>query len=194
MERPGDSPSRHRTTARPSQRELIRDPDPVTDPDLWRGSTPPDPAAWTPTATDPGPWGTDIGFATTVRSPRPSWSPSRRTMAILAVVLVSLLALITAIVVILMAREPAEPDNPAPATTTPTSPTTTTTVTSTPPPPPPPPPSEAPPAAQPSYSRTYYPRTPTSDRPNVTTPQTRGPDISVRPTHRPAFPGQPGEN
>ena len=26
----------------------------------------------------------------------------------------------------------------------------------------------------------------------VTTPQTRPPQISVRPTHRPAFPNQPG--
>lgn len=196
MDKPVESPSRPDTTARPAQPDLIRDPDPATDPDLWRGSTPPDPAAWTPAAANPDPWGTDIGLSTAVRSSRSSWSPNRRTTPILAVVLVALLALIASIV-ILMTREPASRENPVPAPST--SPTTTTPMTMTsapprPPAPPPPPPSEEPSPAQPNYSRTYYPRSPTPARPNVTTPQTRGPDISVRPSHRPAFPGQPGEN
>ncbi len=196
MEKPVDTSSRPRTSETPSRPPLIRDPDPATDPDLWRGSAPPDPAAWTPTATNPDPWATDIGLTTAVRSSRSSWSPNRRTTAILAVILVALLALIAA-VVILMTREPAARDNPAPAPPTAISPTTTTTPGTSsppPPPPPPPPPSEEPPPAQPNYPRTHYPRTPSPERPNVTTPQTRGPDISVRPSHRPAFPGQPGEN
>jgi hypothetical protein len=36
------------------------------------------------------------------------------------------------------------------------------------------------------------PRRPQNDRPNITTPVTRPPDISVRPTHRPAFPDSGG--
>ena len=79
-----------------------------------------------------------------------------------------------------------------------TSAPTTTGLTSSPspePPPPPPPPPETPPSAQPQS--TWAPhirniRTNGGDRPNVTTPQTRPPQISVRPTHRPAFPSQPG--
>ena len=76
----------------------------------------------------------------------------------------------------------------------------TTPVTSPPPPPPPAPPPPPPPAPQnrapANPGHTYapvYPRQNDDNRRNVTTPETRPPDISVRPTHRPAFPGQPGE-
>lgn len=94
MDRPVESPSRPRTSKTPSRPPLIRDPDPATDPDLWRGSAPPDPTAWTPTVTSPDPWATDdIGFTTAVRSSRPPWFPNRRTTAILAVIVVALLAL-----------------------------------------------------------------------------------------------------
>ena len=55
-------------------------------------------------------------------------------------------------------------------------------------------------SAQPRSTETpqYSPPSPqysppsTDNRPNVTTPQTRPPQMSVRPTHRPAFPNQPG--
>ena len=64
------------------------------------------------------------------------------------------------------------------------------------PPPPPPPPESPPPPEQPGSTwAPQYPRNPAQnggDRPNVTTPQTRPPQISVRPSHRPAFPNQPG--
>ncbi|MCX2933867.1 hypothetical protein ORI20_26705 [Mycobacterium sp. CVI_P3] len=87
-------------------------------------------------------------------------------------------------------------NNPS-ATTS--APTTTALTSSRPPepPPPPPPPPESPPSAQ--TQGTWAPRYPqypqnNGGRPHVTTPQTRPPQISVRPSHRPAFPGQPGEN
>lgn len=82
-----------------------------------------------------------------------------------------------------------------PATTPLTSPPPPPPPESPPEPPPPPPGEQNPAPAQPRH--TYvpnYPRQPQDNRRHVTTPETRPPDISVRPTHRPAFPGQPGEN
>lgn len=79
--------------------------------------------------------------------------------------------------------------SPQPEITTPATTSTSSVTSEVPPPPPPPPPtttSETP-------TQTYVPyNPPRQSRPNITTPQTRPPDISVRPTHRPAFPNQPG--
>ena len=90
--------------------------------------------------------------------------------------------------------------SPAPTPDATTSSPATTPLTSPPPPPPPPPPplpAEAPQNRAPANpGNTYapvYPRQTQDGRRNVTTPETRPPDISVRPTHRPAFPGQAGE-
>lgn len=82
----------------------------------------------------------------------------------------------------------ATPGTTAPSTTAPTR-----SQSPEPPPPPPPPPESPPASAEPRNTWVpQYPRQADNDRPNVTTPQTRPPQISVRPTHRPAFPNQPG--
>lgn len=130
--------------------------------------------------------------------PEVPWYRTSRAVAALGAIGIAVIALLIA-AVLLMAGGWGEdrPDstNPASTTTAPSSSATTTTPRSSalpPPPPPPPPPESTPPSAG---TRTYwpqYPRQSDGDRPNVTTPRTRPPDISVRPSHRPAFPNQPG--
>ncbi|WP_445168276.1 hypothetical protein ACTXG7_02460 [Mycolicibacterium sp. Dal123E01] len=83
-------------------------------------------------------------------------------------------------------------DTPSAVTTPPTTTALTSSQPPEPPPPPPPPPPETPPEQPQSTWYPQYPQRSDGDRPNVTTPQTRPPQISVRPTHRPAFPNQPG--
>jgi hypothetical protein len=126
---------------------------------------------------------------------RPWYRKKQATLAIGAIAVGVVAILVAAVLLVAL-----DDDDSGPAKTTPsatvTSPPTTAALTSPqppePPPPPPPPPPESPP--QPPPQSTWAPRYPQNDddRPNVTTPQTRPPQISVRPTHRPAFPNQPG--
>ncbi len=131
---------------------------------------------------------------------RPWYRKSSATVAFVAIG-VAVVAMVVA-AVLLVSRDSGESGGSTDATTsTPVSsaPSTAPLSSSPPPeaPPPPPPPPESPPAsAQPRGTWVpQYPQYPShngADRPNVTTPQTRPPQISVRPTHRPAFPNQPG--
>jgi len=145
-------------------------------------------------------WLPDVGFdpfaPDAFRLPQKPWYRKKSATIALGAIGFAVLAIIVSAVLLATldsggGSEPSDNDTPTTVTTAPT----TTPLTSAPEPPPPPPP--PPPSAetrstwQPQYT---YPRQPQNTRPHVTTPQTRGPDISVRPTHRPAFPGQPGEN
>lgn len=130
---------------------------------------------------------------------RPWYRKSSATAAFVAIGVAVVAMLVAA--VLLVSRDSGESGGPTDAiTSTPESTAPATTpLTSSPPPeaPPPPPPPESPPAPeQPGDTWVpQYPRNPAQnggDRPNVTTPQTRPPQISVRPSHRPAFPNQPG--
>jgi hypothetical protein len=131
---------------------------------------------------------------------RPWYRKSSATVAFVAIGVAVVAMLVAA--VLLVSRDSGESGGSTDATTsTPvtSAPSTTTPLSSSPPPeaPPPPPPPESPPApAEPQGTWVpQYPQNPQQnggDRPNVTTPQTRPPQISVRPTHRPAFPNQPG--
>lgn len=153
---------------------------------------------------------TDPGFdpfaPEAFRFPERPWYRKKPAMAAIIAITAAVLAIIVA-AVLLVALDPGNPGRSpvdtsttvttAPTTTAPT--TTELTGTSSPEPPPPPPPSEGPPPDGPpppaetgSTEAPQAPRQTQNDRPNVTTPQTRGPDISVRPTHRPAFPNQSG--
>lgn len=130
---------------------------------------------------------------------RPWYRKSSATAAFVAIGVAVVAMLVAA--VLLVSRDSGESKGPTDATTsTPesTAPSTTPLASSPPPeaPPPPPPPESPPPPEQPGGTwAPQYPRNPPQnggDRPNVTTPQTRPPQISVRPSHRPAFPNQSG--
>jgi hypothetical protein len=128
---------------------------------------------------------------------RPWYRKQSATIAFAAIGAAVVAMLVAA--VLLVSRDSGESGGSTDTTTsTPvTSAPSTTPLTSSPPPELPPPPPESPPAsAQPrgTWAPQYpqYPPQNGSDRPNITTPQTRPPQISVRPTHRPAFPNQPG--
>ena len=131
---------------------------------------------------------------------RPWYRKSSATTAFVAIG-VAVVAMVVA-AVLLVSRDSGESGGSTDTTTsTPvsTAPSTTPLTSSPPPeaPPPPPPPPESPPAPAPPQGTwaPQYPQYPSQNgagRPNVTTPQTRPPQISVRPTHRPAFPNQSG--
>jgi hypothetical protein len=131
---------------------------------------------------------------------RPWYRKSSATVAFVAIG-IAVVAMVVA-GVLLVSRDSDESGDSTDTTTSKpmTSAPATTRPSSSPPPeapPPPPPPPESPPAsAQPRGTwAPQYPQNPRQnggDRPNVTTPQTRPPQISVRPTHRPAFPNQSG--
>lgn len=127
---------------------------------------------------------------------RPWYRRKQATLALGAIGVAVVAIVVAAVLLVALDSNDSEGSKSTPSTTV-TTPPTTTGLTSSPPapPPPPPPPPETPPSAQtqgtwvPQYPQ--YPRS-GGDRTNVTTPQTRPPQISVRPTHRPAFPNQPG--
>lgn len=148
------------------------------------------PVVWsaTVTLTEAGTADVVVGGAESLESLGRSafWSklPSRRTLLISGAVAAAVLLGVA----IGLWIEDSE-DGQAPSGDVSTSQTSTATTTSAqdiPPPPPPPPPTPT------QTYVPYYP--PRQTRTNITTPQTRPPDISVRPTHRTAFPGQPGAN
>jgi hypothetical protein len=131
---------------------------------------------------------------------RPWYRKSSATIAFVAIG-VAVVAMVVA-AVLLVSRNSGESGRSTDTTTAPpvSSAPSTTPLTSSPPPeappPPPPPPPESPPPPPPQGTwAPQYPQYPSQNgagRPNVTTPQTRPPQISVRPTHRPAFPNQAG--
>lgn len=129
--------------------------------------------------------------------PERPWYRKRQATLALGAIGAAVVAIVVAAVLLasLDSGDSERSDDGPPATAT--TPATTAQTSSQPSqePPPPPPPPETPPSAE--TQSTWAPRYPQypqngGDRPNVTTPQTRPPQISVRPTHRPAFPGQPG--
>ncbi|GAA2775688.1 MULTISPECIES: hypothetical protein [Mycolicibacterium] len=126
---------------------------------------------------------------------RPWYRKKQATLAIGAIGAGVVAILVAAVLLVALDSDDSGHSKTTPSATTTSAPTTTALTSSPPPelPPPPPPPPESPPPAPPQG--TWYPRYPQQNdggRPNVTTPQTRPPQISVRPTHRPAFPNQPG--
>ncbi len=125
---------------------------------------------------------------------RPWYRKKQATLAIGAIGAGVVAIVVAAVLLVALDTDDAGPAKTTPSTTV--APPTTTTTSSQPPepPPPPPPPPESPPPEQPQGTwAPRYPQNPQSGgRPHVTTPQTRPPQISVRPTHRPAFPNQPG--
>ena len=170
-----------------SQRPEPDDDDPPTDPTMSAVSNPYS-AGYR--AFDP--------FAADAYRPAARWYRTPRALAALAAIVLAVGAVLLAAILLLTgtwtvgddSRQRRSPTQ----TSLPDTPTTTTPGTSPPappPPPPPPPPPAAPANPQPTYAPA--PRPPQDTRRNVTTPETRPPDISVRPTHRPAFPGQAGE-
>jgi hypothetical protein len=183
----------------PYRAEDSEGPDPATDPQLPAAALadhepPTDPSMPAVTAYyndfDP--------FAADAYRPEVPWHRRRAAILALAAIGLALVAILVAAVLLVAGQwgTSDEPENVSPAPSTSSSPQapTTTPLTSAPPPPPPPPPppSSAPPGAP---RNTYYPQYPrqTRDAP-APRPQTRPPDISVRPTHRTAFPNQPGAN
>ncbi|MCI4673750.1 hypothetical protein [Candidatus Mycolicibacterium alkanivorans] len=134
--------------------------------------------------------------------PERPWYRKHSATVAFAAISVALVAMLVA-AVLLVSRNSGESGGSTGTSSSTTAPSTTPPTSSPPPqpppspPPPPAPPPESPPAsAQPrgTWAPQYphYPRQNGGDRPNVTTPQTRPPQISVRPSHRPAFPNQPG--
>lgn len=126
---------------------------------------------------------------------RPWYRKKQATLAIGAIGAGVVAILVAAVLLVALDSDDSGPSKTTPSATSTSPPTTTALTSSQPPepPPPPPPPPESPPPPPPAG--TWYPRYPQQNdggRPNVTTPQTRPPQISVRPTHRPAFPNQPG--
>ena len=163
-------------------------------------------------ATDPGmaPVAFDDGFdpfaADAFWLPQRPWYRKSSATVAFAAIGVAVVAIVVA-AVLLASRDSGESGRSTDATTsTPVSSAPSTTpLTSSPPPEAPPPPSPPPPESPPESPLesaqprdTWTPQNPqnpapsSADRPNITTPQTRPPQISVRPTHRPAFPNQPG--
>ncbi|MGY4710937.1 hypothetical protein ACXDF8_15470 [Mycolicibacterium sp. CBM1] len=129
--------------------------------------------------------------------PERPWYRKKQATLALGAIGAAVVAILIAVVLLVALNSDDSDDATTPSTTRTTAPSTTALTSSQAPepPPPPPPPPETPPSAQtqtwvPQYPQ--YPRQNGGDRPNVTTPQTRPPQISVRPTHRPAFPNQPG--
>lgn len=126
---------------------------------------------------------------------RPWYRKKQATLALGAIGAGVVAILVAAVLLVALdSDDSGHSKNPPSATVTSTPSTTALTSSQAPEPPPPPPP---PPASPPSEAPqgTWVPRYPQNgggDRSNVTTPQTRPPQISVRPTHRPAFPNQPG--
>jgi hypothetical protein len=135
----------------------------------------------------------------TVGTYRPDsrWYHSRTATIALATIGVAVVAILIASVLLVSGKwtiGETPPTHTSPEPTSSAAPTATTPLTS-PPPPLPPPPTESPAPAYPQDTYApVYPRRTEDTRRNVTTPETRPPDISVRPTHRTAFPGQPGAN
>ncbi|MBB3748088.1 hypothetical protein FHT44_000549 [Mycolicibacterium sp. BK634] len=126
---------------------------------------------------------------------RPWYRKKQATLAMGAIGAAIVAIVVAAVLLVSLGSGDSEPSTNTPSATVTSEPTTTALTSSQPPepPPPPPPPPETPAQTQ----NTWYPQYPQyprngGDRPNVTTPQTRPPQISVRPSHRPAFPGQPG--
>jgi hypothetical protein len=167
--------------------------------------TPPAPVDDADPPTDPGmaPVAFDDGFdpfaADAFWFPERPWYRKRSATIAFVAIGIAVVAMVVA-AVLLVSRDSGESGGSTDTTTsTPesTAPSTTPLTSSPPPePPPPPPPTESPPAPPPQGTwAPEYPRNPApngADRRNVTTPQTRPPQISVRPTHRPAFPNQAG--
>jgi len=158
-----------------------------------------------PTNPAMAPWALDDGFdpfaADAFWFPERPWYRKSSATVAFAAIGVAVVAMVVA-AVLLISRDSGESGGSTDATTSKpvtSSPSTTPRSSSPPteaPPPPPPPPASPPASAQPRGTwAPQYPQNPQrngGDRPNVTTPQTRPPQISVRPTHRPAFPNQPG--
>lgn len=141
-------------------------------------------------------------FAADAYRPTARWYRTPRALAALAAIVLAVGAVLLAAVLLLTGVWTVGGGSGPDSSTTPSlQPITPTTTPGTSPPPAPPPPPEPPPPPPPEApaanpQQTYWPpqpRSPQGTRRNVTTPETRPPDISVRPTHRPAFPGQPGE-
>ncbi|WP_052960163.1 hypothetical protein [Mycobacterium sp. EPa45] len=126
---------------------------------------------------------------------RPWYRKKQATLAIGAIGAGVVAILVAAVLLVALDSDDSGHSKTTPSSTS-TTPATTTALTSSqppePPPPPPPPPGSPPPAPPQGTWAPRYPQQSGGDRPNVTTPQTRPPQISVRPTHRPAFPNQPG--
>jgi hypothetical protein len=125
---------------------------------------------------------------------RPWYRKKQATLALAAIGAGVVAILVAAVLLVALDSDDSGNNKTTPSSTVTTPPTTTALTSSQPPePPPPPPPPESPPPAPPQGTwAPRYPQQNGGDRPNVTTPQTRPPQISVRPTHRPAFPNQPG--
>jgi hypothetical protein len=126
---------------------------------------------------------------------RPWYRKKQATLAMGAIGAAVVAIVVAAVLLVsLDSGDSGRPDNNPSATVTSEPTTTGLTSSQAPesPPPPPPPPLETPPSAE--TQGTWRPQYPQNggERPNVTTPQTRPPQISVRPTHRPAFPNQTG--
>ena len=126
---------------------------------------------------------------------RPWYRKKQATLAMGAIGAAVVAIVVAAVLLVSLDSGDSDRSKTTPSATVTSEPTTTglTSSQAPGPPPPPPPPPETPPSEQPQS--TWYPQYPQrdgGDRPNVTTPQTRPPQISVRPTHRPAFPNQPG--
>jgi hypothetical protein len=129
------------------------------------------------------------------------WYRKRSAVIAMAAIAVAVIAILVAAVLLVAGSwdgtdTPDKGTTSTPATTSSTPTTTPLEATEPPPPPLPPPPPPPPPPAPADTGGGYYPQYPRGNqsRPNVTTPETRGPNIVVRPSHRPAFPGQPGEH
>ncbi len=140
-------------------------------------------------------------FATGTYRPDSPWYRSRTATVALAAIAVAVVAILIASVLLVSGKwtideTPFTRTSPAPTSSAVPTPTTTPpTSPPAPPPPPPPAPTENPaPAYPPNTYAPARPRPTEGTRRHVTTPETRPPDISVRPTHRTAFPGQPGAN
>ena len=167
-----------------------QDTDPPTDPEM-------------PALSDS--WDAFDPFAADAYRPITPWYRKPSALAALGAIVAAVAAVLIAAFLLLSGKWTVgtgshTDTSPAPAPDATTSAPATTPLTSPPPPPPPAPPPPPPPAPQnrapANPGHTYapvYPRQNDDNRRNVTTPETRPPDISVRPTHRPAFPGQPGE-
>jgi hypothetical protein len=158
---------------------VVDDDDPPTDPTLRAVSAPFDPFA-------PGAFHIEL-----------PWYRKKSAIIAMGAIALAVIAILVAAVLLVAGQwggddTPRDSTSSTPVTTSSTP--TTTPVDSEPPPLPPPPPPPPPPPAD--NGGQYYPQYPrqTQGRPNVTTPETRGPNIVVRPSHRPAFPGQPGEH
>lgn len=143
-------------------------------------------------------------FAADAYRPELPWYRKSSAVVALAAIAMALAAILVAAVLLVSGRWGGSGESntvtSVPSTTGTSQAPTTTPLTSAPPPPPPPPPPAPPPPAPanappPAPHQTYYPQYPRQNENGpAPRPQTRPPDISVRPTHRTAFPNQPGAN